>query len=459
MKRIFGYLIISVLFGCRVGPDFTIPEMVKTKKEYSELRGTKTDSLSRIKWFEVYKDEALNQLIQHALDSNRSLLTAIANVEEARANASMVKADLLPKFNYGFNTRSSSFGSGTPLGIANMNPTNFNANIGMGWEIDLFGKVRNAKLSAINQYMATDEIRKNVQVSLIAEVASNYFLLRDLDNRLIIAQRTLESRKELFRIINERFTKGYISEIDKLQADQQLSVAETMIPKIKRQITTVENTLKLLCGRFNGPINRGKTNYEQQLPPTIPVGLPSELLERRPDIKAAEYTVSAQYNRIGIAQANRFPTLSLTAAFGLVSPQVSSLVNANSLYGTGFASLTGPLFEFNKNKNRVEIERKKAIAVTRKYEETVIGAFAEVENSLNQIQNLEEEYTAYKRQVAITQKAYALSKLRYTTGYTSYMEVLLQETSLLQAEMEESSTLQQRNTAIVNLYKALGGGW
>jgi outer membrane protein TolC len=156
MKRIFGYLIISVLFGCRVGPDFTIPEMVKTKKEYSELAGTKTDSLSRIKWFEVYKDEALNQLIQHALDSNRSLLTAIANVEEARANASMVKADLLPKFNYGLNTRSSSFGSGTPLGIANMNPTNFNANIGMGWEIDLFGKVRNAKLSAINQYMATD---------------------------------------------------------------------------------------------------------------------------------------------------------------------------------------------------------------------------------------------------------------------------------------------------------------
>jgi multidrug efflux system outer membrane protein len=442
-----------------VGPDFKIPENVKSKKDYSELGGEKSDSMTRLKWFEVYKDEALNQLIQNALDSNRSLMTAIANVEEARFSVSMVKADLLPQFNYGLSARASNFGSGTPLGVASNNPTNYNAHVGMNWEIDLFGKIRSSKLSAVNQYMATDEIRKNVQVSLIAEVASNYFLLRDLDNRLMIAQRTLESRKELFRIINERFTKGYISEIDKLQAEQQLAIAEAMIPNIKRQITSVENALKILCGRFGGAINRGKTNYEQLLPPTIPVGLPSELLERRPDIKAAEFTVAAQYNRIGIAQANRFPSLSLTAALGLVSPQVSNLISTNSLYETGMASLTGPLFQFNKNKNRVEVERKRAEAATRKYEEAVIRAFAEVENSLNQIKNLDEEYAAYKKQVAITEKAYALSKLRYTTGYTSYLEVLNQESSLLQAEMQESATLQLRHNAIVNLYKALGGGW
>jgi multidrug efflux system outer membrane protein len=459
MKKIASLILICSLVACRVGPDFEVPETVKSKQEYSELNGTKTDSLTRLKWFDVYKDEALNKLIQNALDSNRSLQAAVANVEEARANASIVKADLFPQFNYGLGARFSDFGTNAPPGFANMNVANYNARVGMNWEIDLFGKVRSSKLAAVNQYMATDEIRKNVQVSLIAEVASNYFLMRDLDNRLLIAQRTLESRKELYRIINERFTKGYISEIDKLQAEQQLAIAEAMIPNISRQISAVENILRRLCGKFSGPVDRGQTNYQQQLPPTIPVGLPSELLERRPDIKAAEFTVMAQYNRIGIAKANRFPSLSLTGALGLVSPQVSSIVSSNSLYGTGLASLSGPIFEFNKNKNRVEVERKRAEAATRKYEDAVIGAFSEVENSLSQIKYLDQEYTAYKKQVAITEKAYTLSKLRYTTGYTSYLEVLIQESALLQAEIQESSTLQQRHNALVNLYKALGGGW
>jgi multidrug efflux system outer membrane protein len=459
MKKLVYVIVIGLLAACRVGPDFQVPESVKTKQEYSERDSSNTDSLSRLKWFEVYKDEALNKLIQNALDSNRSLMTAMAHVEEARLSAAIQKADLFPQFNYGLGARASTFGSGTPPGVAGMNVTNFNAHIGMNWEIDLFGKIRSSKLAAVNQYMATDEIRKNVQVSLIAEVASNYFRLRDLDNQLMIALRTLEGRKELFRIINERFSKGYISEVDKLQAEQQLAIAEAMIPNIKRQITGVENTLNLLCGRYSGTITRGQTNYEQQLPPSIPVGLPSELLERRPDIKAAEYTVAAQYNRIGVAQANRFPTISLTGALGLVSPQVSAIVSSNSMYGTGLAALTGPIFEFGKNKNRVEVERQKAEAVTRQYEESVIRAFSEVEVSLNQIKNLEEEYQSYKKQVTITEKAYTLSKMRYTTGYTSYLEVLIQETYLLQAEMQESTTLQLRHNAVVNLYKALGGGW
>jgi multidrug efflux system outer membrane protein len=450
---------ISALIACRVGPDFKAPETVKSKATYSQRDSSETDSLSRIKWFEVYKDEALNKLIQNAIDSNRNLLTAVANVEEARLNAAIQKADFYPQFNYGLGARASSFGSNAPAGIAGMNAANYNARIGMNWEIDLFGKIRSSKLAAVNQYMAAEEIRKNVQVSLVAEVASNYFRLRDLDNQLLIAQRTLEGRKELFRIINERFTKGYISEVDKLQAEQQLAIAEAMIPNIKRRIVEVENTLNILCGRFSGTIVRGSTNYEQQLPPGIPVGLPSELLERRPDIKAAEYTVAAQYNQIGVAQANRFPSLSLTAAFGLISPQVSTIVSSNSLYGTGLAGLTGPLFEFNKNKNRVEVQRQKAEAATRKYEESVIRAFSEVETSLNQITQLNEEYEAYKKQVLITEKAYNLSKMRYTTGYTSYLEVLIQETALLQAQMQESTTLQLRHNAVVNLYKALGGGW
>ncbi len=460
MNRIIQiFCVLGIVAACKVGPKYERPDVVARKAEYSQQQPGKKDSITTAKWFDIYEDDALKQLIKLALDSNRNLLLAIAKVEEAKASAAIVKSNLLPQLNYGVGANFTDAGTNAQRAFVAQNINVYQAKTTLNWEIDLFGKIRNAKEAAVNEYLSREEVRKNIQVSLIAEVAANYFLLRDLDNRYAIAERTIASRKESLRIISERFAKGYIAEIDKLQAQQQLAIAEALMPNVRRQRITIENNLNVLCGKNSGQIVRGKSNYEQKLPPAIPVGLPSELLERRPDVQAAEFAVAAQYNRIGVAQANRFPTLSLTAALGLASPQLSSLVESNSLYGGVGAGIAGPIFAFGQNKRKVDVERKRAEQALLQYEQTVLIAFAEVESSLGQFNNLGEEYEARKRQVEAAKRALDLSSQRYNTGYTSYLEVLIQENSLFDAELQESIVLQQKHTAMVSLYKALGGGW
>lgn len=459
MKQLVAFILIALAWSaCKVGPQYERPKLAESKKEYGQTTAV-SDSISTLKWFEVYQDEALNSLIQMALDSNRNLKVAIAKVEESRAAANIVRSNLLPQLNYNLGARTSGAGTNAQRSFAAQDVNTLQSAVTLNWEIDLFGKIRNSKDAALNEYLSRDEVRKNVQVSLIAEVASNYFLLRDLDNRLAIAERTIQSRQESYRIISERFSKGYIAEIDKLQAQAQLNFAQAIKPNIQRQIVVIENNLNVLCGRSSGTIIRGKTNFEQKLPPTIPAGLPAQLLERRPDVKAAEFAVSAQYSRVGVAVANRFPTLSLTAALGLASPELSTLVNSNSLYNGVGGSLVGPIFAFGQNKRRVDVERKRAEQLLLQYEQVVLVAFAEVESTLGQVTYLGVEYEARKNQVEATTRALELSNQRYNTGYTSYLEVLIQETNLLDAELQESSVLQQKHNALVNLYKALGGGW
>lgn len=458
MKKYITIVLVCLLFACKVGPKYERPEMAGRKTGYGQ-QTEKSDSITTQKWFDIYKDPALNSLIQLALDSNRNLLIAIARVEEAQASAAIVRSNLLPQINYGLGAAGSNAGINAQKSFTAQDVNVFQARAFMNWEIDLFGKLRNAKESAINDYLSREEIRKNVQISMVAEVAANYFLLRDLDNRLAIAERTIASRQESLRIISQRFDKGYIAEIDKLQAQQQLNIAQAIKPNLKRQIITLENNLNVLCGRTSRTIERGNSNFDQNLPPSIPVGLPSQLLERRPDIQAAEYSLAAQYNRVGVTVAQRLPTLSLTATLGLASPQLSSLLSNNSLYGNAGAGLVGPIFAFGQNKRRVEVERKRTQQAQLQYEQTVLIAFAEVESVLAQLQQLGDEYEARRQQVVAAKKALDLSNQRYNTGYTSYLEVLVQESNLLDAELQESVILQQKHTALVNLYKALGGGW
>ena len=216
----------------------------------------------------------------------------------------------------------------------------------LNWELDLWGKVRHAKRSAEAQYLANVQSRYALQVSLVGEVASEYFLLRDLDNRLAIAQQTLSSRREYTRIITDRFNKGYVPELDKLQAIQQEAIAAASIPALQRQIVQTENSIRLLMGEGPGTVSRGATNFDQTLSPEIPVGLPSQLLERRPDIMAAEKSMEAQWEQIGVAQANRFPSISLTGILGFASPELTSFISSSGFVANGFGSITGPIFQF-----------------------------------------------------------------------------------------------------------------
>lgn len=458
-KLIFILLGLAGIAACQVGPKYERSSYASDKKSFAGLDSLSKDSVNLAKWFEIYKDEALQNLIKTALEKNLDLKLTVARIEEARLNAGMVRTNYYPSINYNLGAGTSNAKQNAMESRVAFPRDYYTGAVTLDWELDIFGKIRSNREAYLNTLYEQEELKKNLNVILVAQVAENYFLLRDLDNRLAIAERTLKSRKESLRINSERFQKGYSPEIDQLQAQMQLSTIEASIPGLKRQIIVVENTLNALCGRSGGSISRGQSVSNQNLPDSIPSGLPSQLLERRPDIKAAEYRVIAQNNRARVAQASRFPTLSLTGALGMASPQLSTLVSGNSSFASVGGNLVGPIFAFGQNKRRYQAQVERTKQVQAEYEKTIMNAFLEVDNSLSNNHYLQEEYLARQTQVKAARKALELSMQRYNFGYTSYLEVLIQENSLLDAENFESITLRQRQTALVSLYKALGGGW
>jgi multidrug efflux system outer membrane protein len=420
---------------------------------------TNSDTSALATWFEVYHDAALQTLIKMAIDSNRDLLAAASNMEVARALSGAVKANLYPHFSYQAQAGGGSTGTDATKVNGGISGGLFNVFGVLNWELDIWGKLRLQNRSAIENFLSSKANRDALQVSLVAEVATDYFILRDLDNELMISQNTLAGRKENTRIIKDKFDHGYVSELDLLQAQQQEAIAGAAVPSFRRQIILIENAIRVLIGLGPGPIVRGASNYDQILSPDIPVGLPSQLLERRPDIIASEFALQSQFERIGVAEANRFPTISLTGALGFASPQLSTLLTNKGFVANGFGSLFGPLFNFGQNKQLVEVQRRQTEVIYYQYQQTTLNAFADVDNALASYRNLNEEHLARKQQVDAAARALMLSQARYDNGYTSYLEVIIMQTNLFDAQLLESTTLQQKLNSIVSLYKALGGGW
>jgi outer membrane protein, multidrug efflux system len=456
-KQTYFFLLLNIFLftGCMVGKKYTKPV---PPENIVYPNATATDTSKLVKWFEIYHDTALQNLIKTTLDSNKDLLTTAARIEEARAQTGAIKANLFPHLGY-----QAQAGGGT----AGTDATKVNGGIQGGllnvfgvlnWELDLWGKLRRSTKAASDDMLANIANHDALQVSLVAEVASDYFLLRDLDNRLSIAQNTLAARTENTRLIAAKFDKGYVPELDKLWAIQQEATSAVTIPDFQRQITQTENALRVLMGMGPGPISRGASNYDQQLSPDIPVGLPSQLLERRPDVIASEYALEAQFERIGVAQANMFPTISLTGILGFASPQLSTLIS-NGFVANGFGGLVGPLFNFNQNKQLVEVARRQTEELYYQYQKTALNAFADVDNALASYRSYAQQYEQLKVLVEAASKALTLTQARYDNGFTSYLEVLIQQTDLFNAQILESIVLQQKLNSIVFLYKALGGGW
>ncbi len=454
------YLVIltaGLLAACSVGKQYQAP---KAGPEVSFRNGQAADTASLIKWFELYQDTALQGMIRTALDSNRNLLEAASRIEEARLQTLIIKANLYPRFDYDLRGGGGRAGIDARKVAAGVNGGLINAVGGVfSWEIDTWGKIKSRNRSAIAQWLAVQENRNAIVFSLVAEVASQYFLLRDLDNRLAIAKQTLLTRQENTKIIHERFAKGYVAEIDELLAIQQESIAAASIPAIERQLVKTENALRLLMGKAPGTVSRGYNNFEQQLSPDIPVGLSSQLLERRPDIRTAEKLLNAQFERINVAEANRFPSLTLTGILGFASPQLSTFISGKGFVANGFGELTGPIFNFNQNKNQVAVEKQRTQQAVYQYQQTVLIAFADVDNALANYRSYVQELNERKRQVEAAEKSLKLYRAKYDNGYTSYLEVIVQETNLLDAQFQLSITQQGKLNSVVQLYKALGGGW
>ena len=446
---------LVTLSSCMVGPKYQ-QQPADPQVTYSGALNADTTDL--VQWTQFYDDPALVKLIQTTLDSNRTLWLTAARVEEARLLAGAVKADLYPQLGY-LVTGGGSAGSDARR-QGNVDGGFFEVLGQVRWEIDIWGRLRHSNRAAQALYFEQQYTRHAVQVSLVAEVASNYFLLRDLDNRLVIAQRTLVSRQENTRIITARFNEGYTNEVDKLQAIQQEQVAAAAIPNIERQIRQLENALRVLQGLGPGPIERGRPNTEQRLTADpIPMGLPSQLLERRPDIVAAEFNLQRLTERAGVAVAERFPSLTLTGVLGFASPELGTLLTGDGAVANGFGSLAGPIFQWNQRRNIADAAKQRILVAAAERDQTVFNAFADVDNSLEFYRTYTAENQARQTQVDAARKQLELSMARYNFGYTSYLEVIIAENNLFSAEFEESATRAQRLNSVVSLFRALGGGW
>lgn len=459
MKKYISFISIVILigmFGCKVGPDFETP-VVQTEP-YFRYDSLREDTVINLMWWELFQDEQLQALIKVAIEENKDVRIAAARVEESRAYLGYNKADLWPKFGY---EASASRSNLNLLGTGTNSPQNviYAGAPVMSWELDFWGKYRRSTEAARAEMFASQYSLRTVLISLISEVAANYFMLLDFKNRYAISKDTYESRQQSTDLIQARFDKGIVPELDLNQAQIQEAIAASAVPNYERAVAITEHALSILLGRNPGAITVSDSLSKDLLPPGIPAGIPSELLQRRPDILEAEQLAAAQTARIGVAQAMRFPSISLTGLLGIASTSLSGISIAGNGAWSASAGLLGPIFEFGKNKRRVEIERKRAEQLVYAYENTVLGAFKEVEDALVEVHTYGTEIDAVLRRMKAANNAMDLSWARYNGGVTSYLEVLYQENEKFNAQLRASEVFMEQLNAYVKLYKALGGGW
>jgi multidrug efflux system outer membrane protein len=461
---------LGLLFtACKMGPDYTRPETPST--EGWRLASATSESLASLPWWELLKDQELQKLIRIALEENLDLLIAAANIEEYQAQLVIAKFDLAPAASYtgsAFlfrNTNNAiSVGDvaiipGTSNQSGGLSFSNERATVGLKWEIDLWGRIRRSIEATRAQLLSKEENQRAVILGLVSSVAEAYFDLRALDLQAEITKRTLKSWEETVQLSELRYKQGYIPKLDLDRFEAERAGTAAQLADLERQVIEKENQISVLLGRRPMAISRGLVLTEQPLPPRIPPGLPSDLLERRPDILQAEQDLAAATATIGVAQAQRFPQFALTGAVGGASVQLSSMSLGPFATFSAGGSLTGPLFSATALGYQVRLTEAQAKAALGQYKKTILTAFKEVEDALIAVQKTGEQREAQEQQVAALQSAFRLADLRYQGGRASYLDVLTAQRSLFEAEIALARTRRSQLTSVVQLYKALGGGW
>lgn len=448
-----AFFVLVFLSGCTLGPNFEEP-LVETPQGYRTPVQV-TDDPADLRWWELFDDPALVNLVKIALENNRDVRIAASRILQARAALGFTEADALPRLDIGGGVNRGNFtGGGKSADIV----SNAYLVAPLSWEIDFWGKFRRADAGARAQLIASEYGLRSVQLALVADVVAGYYELLDFHRRLVISERTLKSRIDSLEIIRQRFNRGIISELDVNQAEIQKEIAAASIPLYQRGIAKAENSLSILAGRLPDEVRVPANLGVGMTPPDIPVGMPADILERRPDIGQASFLLRAQTQNIGIAQALRWPSISLTGAFGYASTELDSVTVDGGVWSIG-GQLLGPIFDFGKGARRVEIEEQVTRQFLLQFENTVLTAFREVEDALVEIRTYRDELAAIGRQLKAAQNANMLSLERYDKGVSSYLEVLDTERSLFSTDLQQSQTQQLYLNAFVRLYKALGGGW
>jgi outer membrane protein, multidrug efflux system len=466
-KWIIITLVSALLIGCRtVGPNYNRPTINPPDVFRGASDQTATAdpaSLADLKWFEVFKDDALQELIGTALEQNYDLRDAVARVDAARANLGIKRADQVPTLTASTDVttvRTSTSGSFPfPQGFEQRRTFASVALNFLSFEADIWGRLRRATEAAQADLLATEENRKAVITTLVGDVASAYFNLIELDMELEIAKRTLVTREESLRLIRNRHQKGLATLLDVRQGEQLVRTAEQVIPKIEQQTEQTENQISLLLGQNPGAIKRGRSLTDQEQPPTVPAGLPSALLERRPDIRTAEQTLIAANAIIGVAKAAYYPRISLTGLLGSQSSQLTSLFTGATGVWQFVPQVTQPIFTGGRLRSNVELTTAQKELALIQYERIIQTAFREVSDALVQYQKVREIRGKQESLVTTLQDRSRLSYLRYRGGVDTLLNALDADRDLFDAELGLAQTRRDELLTLVHLYRALGGGW
>jgi multidrug efflux system outer membrane protein len=467
MRRALLILIAAAFTGCTVGPDYKRPSVStpSTFRAPQPLPADQAASFADLKWFEIFKDDQLQSLIRTALQQNYDLRDAVTRVEAARASLGITRSEQYPNFGASGSVEINrlSRGGATPIPAALLPSQNRNFGTAtlnlLSFEIDIWGRLRRATEAARANLLNAEENRKAVVTTLVSDVATAYLSLRELDYELDISKRTLETRRQSLELTLSRQRGGVSTLLDLRQAEQLVDSAAQAIPGILQQIEQTENLIRLLLGENPGEVTRGRSLTAQDLSPEVPAGLPSALLERRPDIRAAEQNLIAANAQIGVARAAYFPQLSLSGILGGESTQLASLFSGPHSTWSLVPQVTQPIFTAGRLKSGVKLAEADREHALIQYQKSIQTAFAEVSNSLIAHQRVRESREQQEALVFALQDRLRLAYIRYRGGVDTQLNALDADRDLFQAELSLSQIRLNELLTVVQLYKTLGGGW
>jgi multidrug efflux system outer membrane protein len=466
-KQLIAAVIVVNLFAGNVAgqkkyerPAVNTPD---TFRGADAVAPTDQTSIGDLKWFEVFKDEELQKLVRTAMDQNYDLRLAVARINAARANVGLARSNQFPQFDVGADLTTTRTSANTGANVAGQ--SGGKRSFGevflslLTFEVDLWGRRRQQTKAARAQLKSTEEDRKTVATVVVSDVATNYFNLLELDTELEIAKRTLTARQESLRLITARQQGGLATMLDVRQSEQLVYEASQTIPDTERLIEQTENQISLLLGSNPGPIPRGGSLSQQKELPAVPPGLPSSLLERRPDIRSAEQLLISENALVSAAKKAYFPTISLTGAFGFQSNSLSNLFSGPSRAWSLIPQITQPIFTAGRLKSNVNFQKAQREYAIAQYQQTIQIAFGDVSNALVQYRRIREVRTQQELLVDSLRDASRLAHLRYEGGVDTLLNALIADTSLFSAELNLAQTKRNELLSLVQLYKALGGGW
>jgi NodT family efflux transporter outer membrane factor (OMF) lipoprotein len=463
----FYLLLLSLVVGlaaCRVGRNYERPPVALPQQFGSNAPSD--SSIATIEWKQFFTDATLQQLIDQALTGNYDLQLAVKRVESAQAYLKQAKVAWLPAFtatasgSTNFPSKNSFNGLNLSLNDLGDHIEDFNLGLGMSWEIDIWGKIRRQKEAALAAYLQSYEGEHAVQTGLVAAVANSYFNLLMLDNQLDIARRNLALSDTIVKMIRLQKTAGEVTELGVQQAISQQQTAELLVPQLEQGIAIQENALRILTGELPSTVTRNSRLSDFQVADSLPAGVPAAMVSRRPDVRASEMGLVAANALVGAAQGNMYPTLSITGSGGVNAFKASSWFNLPaSLFGTVAGSVTQPVFQHRALKTQLEVAKIQREQAVIQFKQSVLNAVGEVSDALVKLDKVKIQQEIAERQVGTSQLAVQQAQLLFRSGMANYLEVITAQSRSLQAELAQADIDRQRLSAMVDLYRSLGGGW